>query len=135
VNPTDLFLFGLIIALVVFGLNILLASSSFMAREQFSDPYFFLKKQAFAAFIGFLGMVAMTQIDLENFRHWVWPLYAVTLVLLVLVFVPGIGRRAGGANRWIAIAGFRFNPLILRKSLSFWCWRASIRRHKPSTCA
>jgi cell division protein FtsW len=135
VNPTDLFLFGLIIALVVFGLNILLASSSFMAREQFSDPYFFLKKQAFAAFIGFLGMVAMTQIDLENFRHWVWPLYAVTLVLLVLVFVPGIGRRAGGANRWIAIAGFPFNHLILRKSPSFWCWRASIRRHKPSTCA
>ncbi len=110
INPTDLFLFGLIIALVVFGLNILLASSSFMAREQFSDPYFFLKKQAFAAFIGFLGMIAMTQIDLEKFRHWVWPLYAATLVLLVLVFVPGIGRRAGGANRWIVIAGLSIQP-------------------------
>jgi cell division protein FtsW len=95
VNPTDLFLFGLIIALVVFGLNILLASSSFMAREQFSDPYFFLKKQAFAAFIGFLGMVAMTQIDLENFRHWVWPLYAVTLVLLLI----GIRSRHRQARR------------------------------------
>jgi hypothetical protein len=50
VNPTDLFLFGLIIALVVFGLNILLASSSFMAREQFSDPYFFLKKTGLRGF-------------------------------------------------------------------------------------
>lgn len=109
-NATDLFLFTAIILLVAFGLNILLASSSFMAREQFSDPYFFLKKQAFAAFIGFLGMLAMTQIDPEKYRHLVWPAYALTLVLLVLVFVPGIGRRAGGANRWIFVGGLSVQP-------------------------
>ena len=89
VNPTDLILFGLIIALVAFGLNILLASSSFMAREQFSDPYFFLKKQAFAAFLGFLGMLAMTQIDPDRYRHLVWPIYAISVFLLILVFEPG----------------------------------------------
>ncbi|MFO1526273.1 MAG: putative peptidoglycan glycosyltransferase FtsW [Turneriella sp.] len=109
-NPTDLFLFGLIIALVAFGLNILLASSSFMAREQFSDPYFFLKKQAVAAFLGFLGLLAMTQIDPDRYRNLVWPLYAITLLMLLLVFVPGIGRRAGGANRWIAVAGLSVQP-------------------------
>ena len=110
VNPTDLFLFTAIILLVAFGLNILLASSSFMAREQFSDPYFFLKKQAFAAFVGFLGMLAMTQIDPEKYRHLVWPAYVITLVLLVLVFVPGIGKRAGGANRWIVVGGLSIQP-------------------------
>lgn len=110
VNPTDLILFGLIIALVAFGLNILLASSSFMAREQFSDPYFFLKKQAFAAFLGFLGMLAMTQIDPDRYRHLVWPIYAISVFLLILVFVPGIGRRAGGASRWIVIGGLSVQP-------------------------
>jgi cell division protein FtsW len=109
-NPTDLFLFTAIIALVAFGLNILLASSSFMAREQFSDPYFFLKKQAFAAFIGFLAMLAMTQIDPEKYRHLIWPAYAATIVLLLLVFVPGIGKRSGGANRWIVIGGLSIQP-------------------------
>lgn len=110
VNPTDLILFGLIIALVAFGLNILLASSSFMAREQFSDPYFFLKKQAFAAFLGFLGMLAMTQIDPDRYRHLVWPIYAISVLLLILVFVPGIGRRAGGASRWIVVGGLSVQP-------------------------
>lgn len=81
-----------------------------MAREQFSDPYFFLKKQAFAAFIGFLGMLAMTQFDPDKYRHLVWPVYAVTCLLLLLVFVPGIGKRAGGANRWIVIAGLSVQP-------------------------
>lgn len=110
INPTNLFLFGLIIALVAFGLNVLLASSSFMAREQFSDPYFFLKKQAFAAFIGFLGMLAMTQIDPNRYRHLAWPIFAIAVFALVLVFVPGIGRRAGGANRWIAFGGISIQP-------------------------
>lgn len=110
INPTDLFLFGLIVALVAFGLNILLASSSFMAREQFSDPYFFLKKQAFAAFLGFLGMLAMTQIDPDRYRHWVWPIYGITIVMLIMVFVPGIGKRAGGANRWIVLGGLSVQP-------------------------
>jgi len=110
INPTNLFLFGLIIALVAFGLNVLLASSSFMAREQFSDPYFFLKKQAFAAFIGFLGMLAMTQIDPNRYRHLAWPIFAIAVFALVLVFIPGIGRRAGGANRWIAFGGISVQP-------------------------
>ncbi|HRP69590.1 MAG TPA: putative peptidoglycan glycosyltransferase FtsW [Turneriella sp.] len=110
ISGTNLILFGLIIALVAFGLNILLASSSFMAREQFSDPYFFLKKQAFAAFLGFLGMLAATQVDPNRYRQWVWPLYALAIFLLVLVFVPGIGKRAGGANRWIVLGGLSLQP-------------------------
>ncbi|MBV6492080.1 MAG: putative peptidoglycan glycosyltransferase FtsW [Turneriella sp.] len=107
---TNLLLFGIVIALVVFGLNILLASSSFMAREQFSDPYFFLKKQAFAAFLGFLGLLAATQINPEKYRQWVWLFYAATIVLLILVFIPGLGKKAGGANRWIVVAGFSVQP-------------------------
>lgn len=110
VNPTNLVLFVVVMALVVFGLNVLLASSSFMAREQFSDPYFFLKKQSFAAFLGFLSLLAMTQIDPDKYRSYVWPFYILTCVLLILVFVPGIGRRAGGANRWIAMGGFSMQP-------------------------
>jgi len=109
-NPTNLLLFGLVIALVAFGLNILLASSSFMAREQFSDPYFFLKKQALAAFLGFLGLLAMTQINPDKYRHLVWPIYGVAVVMLVMVFVPGLGRRAGGANRWVMLAGLSIQP-------------------------
>lgn len=109
-QPTNLVLFGLVITLVVFGLNILLASSSFMAREQFSDPYFFLKKQVIAAFLGFLGLLAMTQINPEKYRQWVWPIYGIAVLMLVLVFVPGIGRRAGGANRWIVLGGLSVQP-------------------------
>lgn len=108
--PTNLLLFTLVLVLVTFGLNILLASSSFMAREQFNDPYFFLKKQVVAAGIGFLALLALTQTPPRHYRSWAWPLYFLTLILLLLVFVPGIGRRAGGASRWLAIAGISLQP-------------------------
>ncbi len=51
-------------------------------------------------------------------RHWqrvALPLFVLGIVLLVLVFVPGIGRRAGGADRWIGLGSVTLQPSELMK--------------------
>ena len=86
-----------------------------MARLQYGDAYFFLKKQLIAAMIGYMALLIFTQIDPRTYRQWIWPFYFICLVLLVMVFVPGIGKKAGGASRWIQIGGYSLQPSDLVK--------------------
>lgn len=103
-------LFILICIIVAFGLNILLASTSFLARQEYGDPYFYLKKQVIFASIGLLAMIVVSQVSWFFWREIAWPLYFFSILLLVLVFIPGIGHKAGGAWRWIHIGGISLQP-------------------------
>ena len=107
---TNRIIFILVCIILGFGLNILLASTSFLARQEFGDPYFFLKKQVSFAILGILAMIIFSQVSWQMWREIAWPFYFISLFLLVLVFVPGIGHKAGGAWRWIQIAGISLQP-------------------------
>lgn len=109
--PTEnLVLFSMILALLVIGLNILLASSSFLARQSYGDPFFFLKKQLLFAVIGFIIFLLAIRTDPELYSRFAWYLYGFSIVLLLMVFVPGIGKKAGGASRWLMVGGFSLQP-------------------------
>jgi len=67
--------------------------------------------------------------DLVRFAPW---LLGVTIVLLLLVFVPGLGREVMGARRWISLGGFNFQPSELAKiALVLWLayWLSRQQRH------
>lgn len=65
--------------------------------------------------IGLVFCVVATVLDYQWLRKFAWPMFAVTLVLLVLVFVPNIGRASHGAHRWIGLGPFTFQPSELGK--------------------
>jgi cell division protein FtsW len=79
------------------------------------DSYFFLKKQALFCLLGFGVMIAAKNIPAQIYGRMVYPLMGVSLVLLVLLFVPGVGHTVGGASRWLRVAGFSFQPSELGK--------------------
>ncbi len=96
--------------LVGIGIVMVYSTSAILAEDRFGDPYYFLKKQVLCATIGLVLMIIMVFLPYRILRRLAYPIFIVSTLLLVAVFIPGIGHRAGGAMRWLKIAGFTFQP-------------------------
>lgn len=59
---------------------------------------------------GLLAMFIMSRIHYRTWRRFAFYIFLLSIVLSVLVFVPGIGMAHGGASRWIDVGGFSFQP-------------------------
>jgi cell division protein FtsW len=100
----------LAVVLTCFGVVMVYSSSSIMAAERYHDGFYFLKRQGLYALAGFSCMAAIMRIDYHRLRRLAVPGLLLCAFLLLLVLVPGVGARAGGAARWIRLAGFSFQP-------------------------
>jgi len=102
----------LIVALALVGVGIVMvySTSAIMAGERFQDPYYFLKKQALFAGIGFILMTFALFFPYTILKRLAYPILIVSVLLLVAVLIPGIGYRAGGAMRWLKIQSVSFQP-------------------------
>ncbi|MCL5795867.1 MAG: putative lipid II flippase FtsW [Patescibacteria group bacterium] len=111
----DYFLIMLVFILAVFGLVMIYSSSVVSSYEIFGYNSYYLNKQAISLVIGVVVWFIFAKID---YRFWqkyaLWMLVA-TLILLILVFVPGIGKEIGGAHRWIDIGPLFFQPSEIAK--------------------
>ena len=111
----DLLLMLMAIALTCFGVVMVYSSSNIMAAKRFNDGFFFLKRQGLFAIIGFAIMLAVMHIDYRFWKKMAVPALLLCLVLLVMVLIPGIGGKAGGASRWIRLPGFSLQPSEMAK--------------------
>lgn len=101
----------IIALLLIFGLIMLSSASSVIAFQNFGDPYYYLKHQLlYGVLLGGLVFFALSRIDYAYWRKIAFPLMVISLVLLLLVFVPGIGTELLGAKRWIHVGGVFFQP-------------------------
>ena len=112
VDPVILFLVLLLLAV---GRIRLYSASSAQSRYdtgyQISTKY--LQKQGICALIGLAAMAFFSRIPAQVWYRLAWPLYAVSIVLLLSVLV--IGQQVNGARRWITIAGIQFQPSEIAK--------------------
>lgn len=111
----DLILLFVTFMLVGIGIVMVYSTSAIIANERFGDPYYFLKRQAIFAGIGFILMFLMMFFSYEVLKRLAYPIFILSLLLLILVLIPGIGYRAGGSMRWIRLGGFSFQPSELAK--------------------
>ncbi len=111
----DLILLLVTLLLVTVGTVMIYSSSSILAMERFHDGQFFLKKQVFFLFLGLLVMVLMTRIPYYRLRKLAWPGIVVSAVLLIAIWIPPLGIRAGGAIRWLNLGIFSFQVSELAK--------------------
>lgn len=65
-----------------------------------------LLKQIVYGLIGVSGGVVMMRVGYENLLRYSFPLLILASVLLVLVFVPGVGMKINGARRWLGVLGY-----------------------------
>jgi cell division protein FtsW len=87
------------------------AQSEYDTGYEISTRY--LQKQAICAAIGLMAMYAFSRLPARFWYVMAWPLYGVSIVLLLSVLV--IGEEVNGAKRWIHIAGIQFQPSEVAK--------------------
>ncbi len=104
--------------LVVFGLVMLASASSIVAYNKYQDTYHFFKPQLLSVAIGGLAFWFFSRIDYRRLRVFALPSLILSILLLLLVFIPGLGREVNGSRSWINIFGFSLQPAELVK-LSF----------------
>jgi len=121
----DPLLFFAVMALIVFGLVMLASASSHLGKTKFDDSYYYLKHQIYFGFLpGLAGLLTTSFIHYRHYQKWALPLLFLTLILLLLVFTPWWGLRAGGADRWLRFGSFSFQPAELLK-ISFFIYLAA----------
>ena len=81
-------------------------------------------KQVFGLLLGLFVMVVVSVIDYSFILRFNWLIYLFNIGLLSLITFHVFGHNAGGAGRWIDVAGFRFQPSELSKVLLilFFAW-------------
>ena len=108
------FLF-LVLLLLVVGLTMLYSAS--YAQSEYDTSYEistkYLQKQAVCAAIGLIAMYFFSRIPPQLWYRLAWPLYGISIILLLSVLI--IGQEVNGAKRWINIAGIQFQPSEVAK--------------------
>ncbi len=113
----DLLFLGGVLILAAYGVLCVYSASSYNAEVQYGDAYYFLKKQIIGFVIGFAAMIGIGFLPYRKLnRRWVGlTALAVSLILLALVFVPGLGKSNYGATRWIGFGSFTIQPSEIAK--------------------
>jgi len=103
-------LFITMLILICVGIVMIYSASSIYAWERYNDGLFFLKRHISFLFIGaFLAFLIMS-VDYRKLRRFAKPFLILSLLLLVLVLIPGIGREVSGARRWFRFKFISFQP-------------------------
>jgi cell division protein FtsW len=94
-----------VMALTAIGIVMVYSASSVRSYMSSADPAAQGFEQLVWAGIGLTGLVVAMRLDFRHLRYLAIPIYVVTLVLLIVVLIPGIGAEINGSRRWIVIPG------------------------------
>ncbi len=126
----DKWLFGTVLLLALFGLVMVFSASAVMAQATAGSPYAFVSKQALFVVAGMIALFVLMRIDYRKYNNpkLIFPLMAVTALLLMAVFVMG---GMNGAHRWVRLAGMTLEPSELAKPVIvlFLAWFLQTRIH------
>ncbi|MEK7084763.1 MAG: putative peptidoglycan glycosyltransferase FtsW, partial [Patescibacteria group bacterium] len=111
-HRADYAFFSFALLLTLFGLMMLSSAGSAIGQERFGDNYFFIKRQLlFGILPGIAFFFLCARISYHTLKRLSIPIGIASLLLLFLVFIPGIGSRHGtGSLSWLTIGSYSFQP-------------------------
>lgn len=107
--------FFFMVILLILGCVFVYSASFYSAKITYGDEFFFLKKQIFGIAVGFVCYLFFSFFDYQKLKKLMVPIYVFALILLALVFVPGVGLENYGATRWINLGFITFQPSEIAK--------------------
>jgi len=102
-----------------------LSASSYHAMLFYDDAYYFFKRQLTWSLLGIIGMFFVINIDYRQVKRFVVSGFIITLILLILVLIPGVGINVKGSSRWLGVGSLTFTPSeIVKLAIVFFFARA-----------
>lgn len=111
----DVPLFIGILILVIFGLIMVYDASVVQGLKVFNDGFYYIKQQLIWVGIGLISMIFFTRFDYKRYQVFATPLLLFSFLLLIAVFIPGLGISGGGAHRWLKLGPITIQPTEIIK--------------------
>ncbi|HEV7418491.1 MAG TPA: putative lipid II flippase FtsW [Mycobacterium sp.] len=121
--------FHLVIAvaalLVTLGLIMVLSASGVHSYDEDGSPWAIFAKQVLWTVVGLVAFYIALRTPVAFMRRLAFPGFVITIIMLILVLIPGIGKESNGSRGWFVIAGFSMQPSELAK-IAFAIWGAHL---------
>nr|WP_233213431.1 putative lipid II flippase FtsW [Mycobacterium sp. QGD 101] len=121
--------FHLIIAvaalLTTLGLIMVLSASGVYSYDSDGSPWAVFARQVLWTVVGLVAFYIALRMPVQMMRRLAFPGFALTIVLLILVLIPGIGKEANGSRGWFVVGGLSMQPSELAK-IAFAIWGAHL---------
>ncbi len=106
----DVVFFLLVFVLTGIGLAMSYSASAAYAQRVFHDSFYFLKRQFVWCIIGFAALYVFQRIDYREYAKYTKLMLLISFLVLLLVFVPGLGKTVKGSSRWLSLGHISMQP-------------------------
>lgn len=103
-------LFFSVFALGIFGLMMIYSASSIWADFKFQDSFHYVKYQGVFFLLGVILMILFSKIPVSFYLKHVNLILFLSILLLILVLIPGIGSVRNGSRSWFGIGSLGIQP-------------------------
>ncbi len=103
--------YGLLFSILcLLGLGIVMVASTSMgiSESKYGEPFYYLSRQLLFVVVGGVFAVAVFKLPLQLWQHIGFILLLVSVVLLVAVLIPDVGKTVNGSSRWLPMGPFNF---------------------------
>ena len=115
-NGIDIPFLVLTLIILMIGLIMMFSAGHVQAQAKYKDSYYFIKRQGAFAILGLICMYVASRMPMSFYKKIAFPLLGVSILMLILVLIPGVGITANGSRRWLGIRNvFTFQPSDIAK--------------------
>lgn len=97
--------------LLVLGLLMVLNTTYFMSAQSSGSPFLYFKRQLVNIALGMVALVVLSSFSLRGLRRLAMPMMLAAVIMMVALWLPGLGLVRGGARRWL-----RLGPVVAEPS-------------------
>jgi cell division protein FtsW len=128
----DMWLVGSLLAIMFLGLIMVCSASVSVADRELGEPFYYLWRQLLFTGMGMIAAIMILRIPLRVWQALGPVLMMMNMLLLLLVFIPGLGHSANGSTRWISIGAFHLQASEIVKLFSIIYLAGYLVRHNDS---
>jgi len=104
-----------VISILALGMVMVSSASISISESIHGHPYFFMGRQALYLVLGLISGFLLLSLPTSKLQKWGILMMGLSLILLILVLVPGIGKSVNGSRRWINLVVFNLQASEVAK--------------------